>query len=119
MPSPEEESVRRLYQALVAADTATIGELLHPDCSGVMAAGMPAGAGEHASPAAMWEDGWMQIGRVFAAGAEPTEITPLVDSRLLVVGRYTGHGRRGGGPLDAAFTHVVSFTDGRIRNTCV
>jgi 2-(1,2-epoxy-1,2-dihydrophenyl)acetyl-CoA isomerase len=114
MPSSNEDSVRRLYEALVAADTATIGELLHPDCSGLMAAGMPAGAGEHEGPTAMWEDGWMQIGRNFAAGAKPTEITPLVDGRLLVVGRYEGHGRRGGGPLDAAFTHVITFTDGRI-----
>lgn len=109
-----EELVRKLYDALAAGDTATIGALLHPDFRGVLAEGMPAGGGRHEGPDAMWRDGWARIGRAFAAGPTPTEMTPLEDGRLLVCGRYTGHGRRGGGPLDAAYTHVFSFTDGRI-----
>src|SRR5687767_122178 len=118
MESPEvnspEETVRRLYDALAAGDTAAIGELLHPDFRGVLADGMPAGAGRHEGPDAMWQDGWAQIGRAFAAAPEPQEMTSLVDGRVLVSGRYSGHGRRGGGPLDAAYTHVFSFDDGRI-----
>ena len=109
-----EELVRRLYDALAAGDTAAISALLHPDFRGVIADGMPAGGGTHDGPDAMWEDGWKQIGRAFAAGPKPTEMTMLVDGRLLVSGRYSGHGRRGGGPLDAAYTHVFSFADGRI-----
>ncbi len=94
--------------------TGTIGALLHPEFRGVIADGMPAGAGAHDGPTAMWDDGWAQIGRAFAAGPKPTEMTMLVDGRLLVSGRYHGHGRRGGGPLDAAYTHVFSFRDNRI-----
>ncbi len=112
--SSSADAVRRLYDALAAGDTATIGALLHPEFEGVIAAGMPAGAGEHVGADAMWDDGWKQIGRAFAAGPKPTEFAPLADGRLLVTGRYTGHGRRGGGPLDAAFTHLFSFRDGRI-----
>ena len=111
--SPE-ETVRRLYDALAAGDSAAIGALLHTDFRGVIADGMPAGAGLHDGPDAMWEEGWKQIGRAFAAAPKPNEMTALADGRLLVSGRYAGHGRRGGGPLDAAYTHVFSFADGRI-----
>lgn len=114
MSATPEELIRRLYAVLGEGDTATIGELLHPDFVGTIAAGMPAGSGEHIGAEAMWRDGWAQIGRAFAAGPKPDEIVPLADGRVLVSGRYTGHGRRGGGPLDAAYTHVFSFRDGRI-----
>ena len=112
--SASEDLVRRLYDALATGDTAAIGSLLHPDFRGVIADGMPAGAGSHDGPDAMWSDGWAQIGRAFAAGPKPAEMTALVDGRLLVTGRYSGHGRRGGGPLDAAYSHVFSFRDGQI-----
>ncbi|HUR75013.1 MAG TPA: enoyl-CoA hydratase-related protein [Sporichthya sp.] len=113
-PDPDEQLVRQLYDAITSGDTAALQALLHPDFRGVIADGMPAGGGVHDGPEAMWEDGWKQIGRAYAAGPKPTEMTALVDGRLLVSGRYAGHGRRGGGPLDAAYTHVFSFTDGRI-----
>ncbi|HVE24288.1 MAG TPA: enoyl-CoA hydratase-related protein [Sporichthya sp.] len=111
--SPE-ELVRQLYDAITSGDTDAFTRLLHPEFRGVLAEGMPAGAGHHDGPGAMWEDGWKQIGRVFAAGPKPAEMTALVDGRLLVSGRYSGHGRRGGAPLDAVYTHVFSFRDGRI-----
>src|SRR3954467_15323525 len=108
MHSPAEELVRQLYDAITTGDTEAFARLLTPDFQGVMAEGMPAGAGHHDGPEAMWNDGWKQIGRAFAAGPKPLEMTALVDGRLLVSGRYSGSGRRGGGPLDAAYTHVFS-----------
>jgi 2-(1,2-epoxy-1,2-dihydrophenyl)acetyl-CoA isomerase len=114
MDSPGEDLVRRLYEALATADTATIAELLHPEFRGTVADGMPAGAGRHTGADEMWTNGWAQIGRAFAAGPKPEEFAPLTDGRLLVSGRYAGAGRRGGGPLDASFTHLFSFRDGRI-----
>ena len=113
MTAPE-DLVRRLYDALATGDTESIGALLHADFRGVIADGMPAGSGHHNGPEAMWSDGWMQIGRAFAADPKPQEMSSLVDGRLLVSGRYQGHGRRGGGPLDAAYTHLFSFRDNRI-----
>ena len=76
---------------------------------------MPFGVGgEHRGAAEMRRHGWGGIARHFTACAEPEQITPLADGRLLVTGRYVGQGRRGGGPVDAAFAHVVSVDDGRI-----
>jgi 2-(1,2-epoxy-1,2-dihydrophenyl)acetyl-CoA isomerase len=70
---------------------------------------MPFGVGvEHHGADAMRRDGWGAIGRHFVARAEPERFLPLVDGGILVTGRYVGHGRRGGGPLEAAFAHIVT-----------
>jgi 2-(1,2-epoxy-1,2-dihydrophenyl)acetyl-CoA isomerase len=113
--APSIELVSRLYEALATGDTRTLGALLHPDFHGRLADGMPFGiGGEYEGAAAMRRDGWGAIGRRFTARAEPEHFLPLQDGRLLVTGRYTGRGRRGGGPLDAAFAHLITITDGRI-----
>ena len=39
----------------------------------------------------------------------------LADGRLLVTGRYVGHGKQAGAPLDAAFAHLITIDQGRIR----
>lgn len=70
--------------------------------------------GEHEGAEAMRRDGWGAIGRHFATVAEPERFLPLEDGRLLVTGRYAGRGRRGGGPVDAGFAHLITITDGRI-----
>lgn len=109
-----DELAKRLYAALATGDGAELDLLLHPDFRGVLADGMPAGAGEHIGAPAMRADGWGAIGRHFAASAEPERFLPLADGRLLVTGRYTGRGRRGGGPVAAAFAHLITVSDGRI-----
>jgi len=110
-----EALARRLYDALAALDLPALDELLDPDFEGRLAAGMPFGVGgEHHGADAMRRDGWGAIGRHFVARAEPDRFLPLVDGRMLVTGRYVGHGRRGGGPLEAAFAHLVTVRDGRI-----
>jgi 2-(1,2-epoxy-1,2-dihydrophenyl)acetyl-CoA isomerase len=107
--------VQRLYDALAALDLATLEELLDPDFRGVLTAGMPFGVGgEHVGAQAMRRDGWGAIGRHYVARAEPDRFLPLIDGRVLVTGRYVGRGRRGGGPLDAAFAHIVTVSNGRI-----
>jgi 2-(1,2-epoxy-1,2-dihydrophenyl)acetyl-CoA isomerase len=62
----------------------------------------------------MRRDGWGRIARNFSARAVAERFLPLADGRLLVTGRYVGSGRHGGGPLEAAFAHLVSVADGRI-----
>ncbi len=110
-----ESVVRRLYPALAEGDRAVLEEILDPGFVGVLADGLPFGiGGEYRGADAMCRHGWGGIARHFAARAEPERFSPLEDGRLLVTGRYRGHGRRGGGPLDAGFAHVVSVENGRI-----
>ncbi len=106
---------RRLYEALAAGDADRLRDLLHPSFTGHTTEGLPLGlGGEHGSPEAMTEDFWWTIGRHYRAQAEPGQFLALADGGLLVLGRYTGTARDGGGRLDAAFAHVLRFTDGRI-----
>lgn len=106
---------RRLYEALAAGDAGRLRELLHPSFTGHTTEGLPLGlGGEHGSPEAMTEDFWWTIGRHYRARAVPGQFLALADGGLLVLGRYTGTARAGGGRLDAGFAHVLRFTDGRI-----
>lgn len=107
--------VRRLYAALAVGDRHELDALLAPGFVGVLAEGMPFGAGgTHHGAAAMRREGWGAIGRHFVARAEPERFLPIDEGRLLITGRYVGEGRHGGGRLDAAFAHLVTVTDGRI-----
>lgn len=109
------ELVHRLYDALAAVDLEALDELLHPEFHGILAIGLPFGVGGHHRGAdAMRRNGWGAIGRHFVARAEPDRFLPLVDGRMLVTGRYVGHGLNGGGALDAPFAHIITVTDGRI-----
>jgi 2-(1,2-epoxy-1,2-dihydrophenyl)acetyl-CoA isomerase len=113
--APPAELARRLYAALAEGDGAELDVLLHPDFRGVLADGMPRGiGGEYRGAEAMRAEGWGAIGRHFAARAEAERFLALEDGRLLVTGRYTGRGRRGGDVVDAAFAHLVTVADGRI-----
>lgn len=107
--------VQRLYDALAALDLAALEELLDHDFRGILSAGMPFGVGgEHIGAQAMRRDGWGAIGRHFVARAEPDHFLPLVDGRVLVTGHYVGQGRRDGGPLNAAFAHIITVSNGHI-----
>lgn len=106
--------VRDLYQALEAGDAGRIERLLAPDFVGVIADGMPAGAGTHHGPQAMTRDGWWAIGRAFAVTAQPREWLLADDGRLVVIGRYAGTRRADGAPVDAAFVHVWTAAGDRL-----
>ncbi|RZT84257.1 2-(1,2-epoxy-1,2-dihydrophenyl)acetyl-CoA isomerase [Pseudonocardia sediminis] len=110
------ELARRLYDALAGGDAETLDALVDPAFVGVLADGMPDGAGTHDGAEAMRRDGWGAIGRGFRARAEPERFLELADGRLLVTGRYTGSGRRGGTTLDAAFAHLLTVDGGRITH---
>ncbi len=104
--------MRSLYRALAAGDRETLGKLLHPDFIGHATAGLPLGAGgEHVGPEALRREVWWQLGRHYRVEAHPDEFHALDDGRLLVVGRYRGEARRSGIKLDAAFHHVIDFSD--------
>ena len=106
---------RHLYDALAAGDAGTLRELLHPSFTGHTTEGLPLGlGGEYDGPEAMTEDFWWAIGRHYRVRAEPEQFLALADGGLLVQGRYTGTARATGRTVDAAFAHVLRFTEGRI-----
>ena len=106
---------RVLYPALATGDRATLDRLLSNDFLGRAAAGLPLGlGGTYDGPDAMRRQFWGAIGRAYDLRAEPSEFLDLPDGRVLVTGRYTGTARSTGRPVDAAFTHTLSFSNGRI-----
>ena len=108
---------RALYAALAAGDREQLDALLHPEVTGRTAEGMPFGiGGNYESPMAMRRNGWGRIAKHFEARAEPEQFLDLADGRLLVTGRYRGHGKQGGAALDAAFAHLIAINQGRIKS---
>ena len=118
MPSdvPVTDLVARVYPALAAGDKPAMEELLARDFVGRITDGMPAGAGVHEGSEAMIDNGWWAIGRRFAVRAEPEELIPCSDGRLLVLGRYRGRERSTGAEVDAAFTHLWTAQGGRLTS---
>ncbi|MEJ2864077.1 enoyl-CoA hydratase-related protein [Actinomycetospora flava] len=111
-----EKTARVLYDALATGDRAALDTVLDPAFVGEATEGLPFGlGGSHQGAEAMIRDFWWAIGRHYRARAEPAEFLALADGGLLVLGRYAGTARDGGRALDAAFAHVLTFTDdGRI-----
>lgn len=104
------------YKALAAGNREQLDALLHPEFKGRTAEGMPFGiGGDHDGPGAMRRNAWGAIARHFEARAEPDRFLDLADGRLLVTGHYRGQGKQGGAPLNAAFAHLITIGDGRIR----
>src|ERR1700726_3001064 len=114
--SKHADLARAFYAALAAGDRARLDALLHPQFTGRIAEGMPFGiGGDHIGPAAMRRNAWGAIARHFEARAEPDRFLDLADGRLLVTGHYHGRGKQGGATLDAAFAHLITIEDGRIK----
>lgn len=104
-----------LYRALAEGDAAALAELLEPGFIGRTADGLPLGlGGEYVGARDMQENFWWRLGRHFRAEAQPEEYVDLPDGGLLVRGTYRGAGRASGRKLEAAFTHVLTFAEGRI-----
>lgn len=109
------ELARAFYAALAAGDRDQLDALLHPEFSGRTTEGMPFGiGGHHEGPVAMRRNAWGVIARHFDARAEPDRFLDLADGSLLVTGRYLGRGKQGSA-LDAAFAHLITADQGRIR----
>lgn len=113
-----EKSARLLYDALATGDRKALDAILDPAFTGEATEGLPFGlGGTHEGAEAMIRDFWWAIGRHYRARAEPAEFLALADGGLVVLGRYVGIARDGGRELDAAFAHVLTFTDdGRIAS---
>ncbi len=105
----------RLYIALSTGDRDTLSELIAPEFVGQTTEGLPLDlGGVHDSAEDMRINFWGRIAKNYRAQAEPDEFHSLDDGRLFVSGRYKGQGRVSGTELNAAFHHLLTFTDGRI-----
>jgi 2-(1,2-epoxy-1,2-dihydrophenyl)acetyl-CoA isomerase len=109
-------TAQQLYRALAAGDRAALSTRLHPDFIGHATDGLPLDmGGRHDGPEAMQRNLWWTIGRHYKVEAQPEEFRLLDDGRLFVAGHYRGEARKSGRRLDAAFIHLIAFTDdGRI-----
>lgn len=109
------ETAKAFYAALAAGDREQLDRLLDPSFVGQAADGLPFDmGGKHPSPTEMRRKVWGTIAKHFVARVEPEEYVELKDGRLLVSGRYRGHGRQDGRSLDAAFVHLLTIDDGRL-----
>lgn len=111
-------SAQRLYGALAAGDRAALSTLLDPSFVGYATDGLPLDmGGRHDGAEVMQRDLWWKIGRHYKVEAQPEEFRLLDDGRLFVAGHYRGEARKSGRRLDAAFIHLIAFTDdGRIAS---
>jgi ketosteroid isomerase-like protein len=113
-----EENVRvaeQTYEAFARGDVPGVLENFREDVEWRAAEGLPWG-GVHNGPNAVAEN---VFGAVMAeVDGFALNIERFIASEgdiVLVLGRYSGKGRRGGKPLDAAFAHVWELEDGKLR----
>ena len=106
---------KQTYEAFGRGDVPAVLENFHSDVEWHAAEGLPWG-GVHTGPNAVAEN-------VF--GAVMAEIDGFAlnidrfiegnDDVVLVLGRYSGTGKKGGKSLDAAFAHVWELDDGKLK----
>ena len=116
-PEATRALVAELYPALAEGREDDVFRLLADDFHADVTPGLPLGiGGTHDSANAMWNDGWLVIGRNYALKIGPEEWAPLEDGRLLVRGLYTGKARATGHEVSAPFAHIWDAADGRLTS---
>lgn len=109
------DHARTLYEALGGRDVAALAALLAPEFEGEVSDGLPGGGGRVEGPEAMLQF-WGRVARTFDVAPRPDEFAPLEGGGVLVLGRYVGHARPTGAPVDASFAHVLRFERGRLSS---
>ena len=106
---------RDFYAALTRADADRLRELLHPQFTGQVTDGTPAGLGAtHPGPTAMLRHVGGPVDRLFAARPAPERFLSCESGEVVVTGSYTGQPPGAGRPQAAAFVHVLAFRDGQL-----
>jgi ketosteroid isomerase-like protein len=106
---------RDFYAALTRADADRLRELLHPQFTGQVTDGTPAGLGAtHPGPTAMLRHVGGPVDRLFAARPAPERFLSCESGEVVVTGSYTGQPPGAAEPLTAAFAHVLAFRNGRL-----
>ena len=107
------DTVNRLYEAFASGDGTALSELL-ADTYWVEARGVPYG-GTYRGFAQIFENVFAPIGRdVRDFSANPDELLPIGENRVLALGRYRG--RTDAGPMDIRFGHLWTVAGGRMSH---
>lgn len=105
---------KQTYEAFGKGDLPGVLANFHEDVEWHAAEGLPWG-GVHKGRDAVAQDVFGELLAAFDDFA--LEHERYLDSGDFVValGRYSGKGKQGGKPLDAAFAHVWEFEDGKLK----
>ncbi|WP_394847185.1 nuclear transport factor 2 family protein [Pendulispora brunnea] len=106
----------RLYEAFREGNSAALSSLLHPEFTGHVSDGMPAGVGGPVADRQGMLRVWGTIAAQYDVRPIPEEFIRADASRIVVLGHYRGSGHRagGGGPIRAAFAHILDIRDNAI-----
>ena len=102
------------YEAFGRGDVPAVLENFQPDVEWHAAEGLPWG-GVHNGRDAVAQDVFGALMAAFDDFALHLERFVDSDDFVVALGRYSGKGKQGGKPLDAAFAHVWEFEDGKLK----
>lgn len=115
MPEPARVVAERLYAALQSVDAETLIEIVDPEFSGRVSAGMPLEAGGDIEGAkAMIVGVWGRVAGDYDTAPYPDEYVEVSDERIITLGFYRGRHRGTGRDYEAAFAHDLVLRDGRL-----
>jgi ketosteroid isomerase-like protein len=106
------ELVRGVYDAFAGGDVDAVFAAMKPDVEWDESEGMPYGGVYHGRDAIVANVFGPILSDVEGFTADPDELLPLDDSRVIARGRHGGRGAAG--PVDARFVHVWTITDGKV-----
>lgn len=112
MSQPNVEVVRGIYDAFARGDVDAVFGAMVADIEWDESEGMPYG-GVYRGREAIVEGVFVPIlADVEGFTADPDEILPLDESRVMARGRHGGQGA--GGPVDARFIHIWTLVDEKV-----
>lgn len=107
--------VQRFYGAAATHDTSKVVPVLTADFVGTTTEGLPNGLGGvyHGNENAVAKI-WGRIWSLFDMTGEATEILPVGDDRVVVLGRYVAQAQEGGSAVYASFAHIFTVRGDRV-----
>jgi uncharacterized protein len=106
------ELVRGVYDAFARGDVDAVFAAMTPEIEWDESEGMPYGGVYHGRDAIVANVFRPILADVEGFTADPDEILPLDDTRVIARGRHGGTGAAG--PVDARFVHIWTVSDGRV-----
>lgn len=112
MSADNVEVVRSIYEAFGRGDVDAVFGAMTTDIEWDESPGMPYGGVYHGRDEIVTKVFGPILTDVDGFTADPDEILPLDENRVLAQGRHAGRGARG--MVDARFIHIWTVQDGRV-----